>query len=306
MALVSLRNQELSEAAAGDRAKQFLTRIKEALVAAGWSFIGCGDGVDDVSVNLAGGATDYFPTFPAITGLGDGAWFAVENAGGAQLVFQNPSADDVFMYWSASGAYTDDSPTHSVRLGGTTPPADEITMQQSYAGFGTYAGQKFTIIYDDTATSFIVFGAYGSNQPLGGFFLTLNGIKTGDSTPYVAWWYFRSGYDVWDYLYNPVADDIMGWHPGGSAREYCFGRSWFDGVDMMSIIGPDPVSGDDPLMDCLVGCQEPTAYQIRGVAPYIKWMSDLRSTGNKFDSDRYMGVGQVAIDGWNSEDALES
>lgn len=306
MSLVSLRNQQLTGATASDRALQFLIRLKEALVAAGWSLIGCGDGIDDVSVNLSGGATDYFPTFPSVTGVDAGAWFAVESSSGAQIVFQFPSSDDVYMYWSASGSYTDDSPTYDTRLGGTTPPSDEITMQQTYAAFGTNSGQKFTIVYDDTATSFLVFGRYSTNDELGMFFLELSGTKTGDTTPYIAWTYFRTGYDVWTYLYNPTSDYITGWHPDNSQREYAFGRSFFDSIDMMSVIGPDPVSGDDPLMDCLVGCQEASAYQIRGVAPYIKWMPSSRSTGTKFSSNRFIGIGQVAIDGWNSADALES
>lgn len=306
MTLVSDRNIQLNEAATGDRAIQFLIKMKEVLLTAGWSLIGNGDGTSNVNVNLAGGATDYFPTFPAITGMAAGAWFAVESSSGAQLVFQHLSSSDVHMYWSATGVYTDDSPTHSLRLGGTTPPADEITQPQSYVGFGTNAGQKFSVVYDDTATSFVVFGAYTGNDVLGGFFLELTGTKTGDTAPYVGWWYFRPSYDVWDQLNIPTADLISGWHPDGNQREYSFGKVRFDGVTLMDNLPADPVSADEQLMDCLIGCQEPTAYQIRGTAPIIKWMSGLRGTGDSFAGNRYMGIGECAIDGWSSVDPFES
>jgi len=307
MAWATERNIQLTGSTTEERALQALIILKETLVSAGWSLIGNGDGVDDVNVNLAGGATDYFPAFPSVTGMAAGAWFAVESASGAQLVFQAPTGSDVFMYASPGGNYTDDSPTHSVRLGATTPPADEIDFTVSgYGDIGTYANRKFTIAYTDDATSFVLFGAYSGDNDLRGFWLELDGAKTGDATPYVGSWYLRVGYDCWGNLYNPEANSIKGWHPDGAVQEYCFGKPMFDSVDIINVLPPDPVSGDEQIIDCLVGCQVAASYHIRGVAPGIKWCSGLRSTGDMFDSDRYVCIGDNVIDGWNSTDSFES
>ena len=308
MAYISVRNQALTEAAALGRGKQFLVRLKEVLVTAGWSLIGNGDGTANVSVNLSGGATDYFPTFPAITGVGTDAWFAIESADGVQLVFQVNGSGYIAMHWSPSGVYTDDSPTHSVRLGGTTPPADEINLPTTYNAFcGAALGQQVSFIYDDAATGFVVFGAAGANQPIGGFFLKLTGYKTGDAAPYVAFWYARNAYDVWEA--NILAADtgyMVGWHPSGAEKHYGFSQMEWNGSNIIATLPADPVSGDEQIFDIILGCHEVSFYHIRGVIPGIKWMSGLRSSGDTFLTNRYMGVGRVAIDGWNSTDALGS
>jgi hypothetical protein len=308
MAYVSVRNQNLSEVAAADRGKQFLIRLKEVLVIAGWSLIGTGDGTANVSVNLSGGATDYFPTFPSVTGVGADAWFAIKSADGAILVFQVNSSGYVAMHWSPTGAYTDDSPTHSVRLGGTTPPADEISLPTTYNAFcGAATGQKVSIIYDDGATGFVVFGAAGVNQPIGGFFLKLTGYKTGDTTPYVAWWYARNAFDSWEVAQLSANTGYMvGWHPSGAKKNYSFGQLEWNGTNLVAALPADPVSSDEQLFDVLLACHEASFYQVRGVVPGIKWMSGLRSSGDTFLTNRFMGMGRVVIDGWNSADALGS
>jgi hypothetical protein len=299
------RNNTLTSGTAEFRGVQFLILIKEVLVAAGWSLIGTADGVDDVDLDLSGGATDYFPVFPAVTDMDDGAWFAVESASGAQLVFQADAAGTVDVYASPLGAYTDDTPTHSTRLGGTTPPADEFQVSDAtYAGVGVAANQKVSISYSDDAKSWIAFGINAGNDNVSGFWIETEYHKAGDPAAYIGRFYCRASYDCWDNLNTPEANSIQGWHPSSAVKEYCLGLPMFDSVDIIATLPVDPVSSDEQLIEAFVGCQTASFYHFRGKASGIVWMSGNRSTGDTFEGDRYMGIGKVAIDGWNSGDAL--
>jgi hypothetical protein len=310
MAWQTDRNYQLDGASTELRAIQFVIKLKEVLDTAGWTIVGYGDGVDDSGWDL-GGVTDTFPAFPSTTGMDDGCWFAAESASGAQVVFQKTAAAnaDVAMWWSASGAYDNTGIGHSTRAGDTGTPADEIDQSGANIAFGGTTGvSKQTIAYTDDAESFIVFGRIAAKDEFRGFFIKLEDFRTGDTIPFVATWYAEAAADTWAStdLETPTANEVLGWHPDGAEKEYAFSNVSFDSVNIMTLIGPDPVSGDDQLIDVLLGCQIVGYYHIRGKVSGIVRAPDGRASGDKYASNKWMQIGSFAIDGWNSTDSLES
>jgi hypothetical protein len=126
--------------------------------------------------------------------------------------------------------------------------------------------------------------------------------------PFVTTWFARSGYDNWQAadLEAPASNEVLGWHPDGYQREYSMAKIYADAVDLMNVIGPDPVSGLDQTLELLCCCQIPGSYQIRGKMGGLLRVGTGVATGTKLSSNRYMVVGDFAIDGWNSADALQS
>lgn len=310
MAWSTSRNNYINESAAVDRGKQVIILMKEVLVdTAGWKCVAYGDGTSTSDVDISNGVTPNFPAFPSVTGMGTSIWLALENTSGAQAVFQNDSGGDVAMYWSPSGSYTNDSPTATTRLGGTTPPADEITMQTSYNDWGGGVSAHYmTIAYTSDAESFIAFGQRGGYDERCGFLIKATYAKTGDSYPYVACWRAQNNFDVWDKANLSVTPSgyVEGRHPTNGTKDYALSTIEWDDDDLMDSMPPDPASGDEQLIETIVACPIAGSLHIRGKADGIFRMSGLRSTGDKFDSDRYMGIGDFAIDGWNSTDSLSS
>lgn len=309
MAWQTDRNYQLSGATTELRAIQFVIKLKEVLDTAGWSIIGYGDGVDDSGFNT-GGVSDTFPAFPSTTGMDDGCWFCAENASGVQVVVQKVAGTgaDVHMWWSAGGGYTNDGIGHSTRVGATTPPSDEIAHNATNTYFGGATGvSKQTIAYTDDAESFIVFGRIAGYDEFRGFLVKLEDFRVGDTTAFVASWYAKDGENTWEAtdLEAPAADTVLGWHPDGFEREYAFSKLTFDGVDIMTVIGPDPVSGDDQLLDILCGCQIAGSYHVRGKVSGIVRAPSGRASGDKYAANKWVQVGAFAIDGWNSADSLE-
>lgn len=301
MALQSERNFQLTGGTTTQRGSQFIVKLKEVLATAGWTLIGYGDGVSGSGFNLTG-VTTTFPSFPSYTGMDAGAWLAVENVDGIQIVCQHVSGSTFEFYASVGGGYTDDGVGHSTRVGNTTPPADEMAFVHFIDDFGSEANQYMSIIYDDTATSFVVFGQYGGADNISLFCLKLTGAKAGDPAPYI----FKAAggsADTWDVV--DLQTSVYGWHPSAARETYKF--LTIEGAsNIMDNMPADPVSGAEQLVDCIVGCDSLGSVHLRGVAPIVKWMSGLRSTGDTFESNQYMGIGRVALDGWNSADPLSS
>jgi hypothetical protein len=281
--------------------------VKEALVAAGWTLKGEGDGVDDGDMT----GTTYWPTFASgTTGMAAGAWICIQNTDGAHLVLWSDtvSTTQVGMWYSASGGYTSSMGEGvSTRVGSSSPPADERTVVIQTAGSAEVGGGGD--YYSSVATSNdgnnVITWGFRSSLPgaeVAMMWGKVTGEKSGDTEAYFGYRNGASGSDVWGVAdLSDTPTNFVAYH-SGSASLVAHGATEIKvgGTDIMDTIPTNPDSAGYDLVQSLLASDVGGSISIKGVLPGVRRVSTILAQGDLVGSNgAYVVVGDYGLP-WNS------
>jgi hypothetical protein len=273
--------------------RKFIIKLKETLVAAGWTLRGVGMGTGTGVFDLVG--TDPLPAFPSVVGTAAGLWTCLQapDLGDGnprpEVVLQQPNGtDECHVHWRAAGGYTDAAIGEATRptagLGGEDSRDDSVDQDWPTAAVMKSSFWTFATAPDGSYMAF----NYSTNRGAAWhFFLRCEDVEDGDQYPYVM--YFRSSgtaamLDSSILGFNAGVASLSAYHPtlGKIYPANGYGGSRYGSSNVANVVAADvsPVDGEPQMGGVWVMSWGAAEGQVKGRLPdvYECHMADTTKT----------------------------
>jgi len=303
------RNIYISNVQIMDTARETLITIKNALVVKGWILRGSSRGdvaaeYDMLARAAAGSATDYWSS---PSNFGRYAWLVLRHPtnGGELLLWMDSSSAYMSLYWSPTTLYTNDGAI-TAQVPPANPGDQKVCIQSGYNIIAWTTDAYLQLAITDDGESFIAFIKSGASNKMAWLFTKLEDSHTGDTKAY--WQHFRGYSGSWDEsIFNSWAYSACPYY-GGTVRAT---PTWFYAVSTgtsdanpMTDLPPDPISGEQKMLEVPVYHWDPSVRQFRGTLPNVYRVSGVLADGDRLSAGAYVVIGDYAVPWGSAVDVL--
>jgi hypothetical protein len=283
------RNELIAGADTNVRCRVSAWHLKDALLTAGWTLRGSGTGTAGPSGDWTG--TDYWVAAPTR----DLCWVGLENSDSTQMLLQC-STDHLFMWW-LHGAYTGAGAATATLPDRAAPLAGEVVSYYDVidgARGVPVAADFYLQVATEGTTSFWAWATTGAGVvAYATALLRLENTKVTDTNPY---WSFRNAQGTSATVFSTGLTDsgtryCSALHPLSVAQSYPTLDLQQYSAPVFTLLPVDPNSGNEQLLECLVGCATTPYRHVKGKAPGLLRCSSARAVGDTFNTETYVCVG---------------
>jgi hypothetical protein len=276
-----MRKRNVLISGVSDNARTWLAtyHVKLALVAAGWTVIGSGEGTGGVFT--WGAAPDRWATVPTR----NLCWVGLENGDGVQLLLQC-SGSDLAMYWLKGAVYTGAAAGEATLPDRGAIPANEVAVVGWPYSWVPINGVDFYLqVATENDTSFWAWSKNATKVTCCAALVKLTETKAADVNPYWSYRYGLVNTSAFSSVIDSAAAATFCLHPiAGVKKIYPVLRHSLASLITPAFLPVDPNSGKEQLLECLVGCTTAGFIHLKGKLPGLYQCSDLRTVGDTFAS----------------------